>query len=213
MAADIVVIASDCRAVRFTYKAAKEICKRAEVRSRLLHFFELRRHPPQEQSCRDVLNSLSDGVAIFFCHGDPDRIYGGESRGGELRDLISYPESHKVLKGLSIVAVCCSSAQILGKKVVAEEIAKVYFGFNEEISWEGINEATFKTYLAKVLKETLGTAFSEKHSFDHFRKQLELNLLSQMKHHFQSVNLTRSLERVNSIISAMYLGGDPSQTF
>lgn len=206
---NIIIIASKARGTRFVFKTAKGICK--SFPSRVKKFFELYRYPKNEQSCCTYLSSESNAIAVFFSHGNEKEILGW--CGQEQRTLIKYPDTYNILKGLSVATFSCSSARILGRKAVDDGVVNVFFGFDIDISWQGFNEQKFKTYLGKIIQTTIGDAIKKRESFERFSKNIELDLLRNIKHEFPGKKTKLVMERFEELSNAIYCDGNLQETF
>ena len=206
---NIIIIASKARGTRFLFRRAKEISK--SFPARVKKFFELTRHPRNEQSCCNYLNSETKVVAVFFSHGNEKEILGW--CGQEQRTLIKYPDTYKILKGLCVATFSCSSARILGRKAVENRVVNVFFGFDIDISWQGFNEQEFKTYLGKIIEKTIGDAIRKKESFKQFSKNIGLDLIRNIKHEFPGKKTEFVIERFETLSNAIYCGGNSLETF
>ena len=126
----------------------------------------------------------SNDIIIFCTHGTPDEILRYRGREDENDTLISEENLH-VLDGKIVMAFCCASASILGKKSVSAPFSCVsYIGFNEDVLYDDGNVSDFR----HIIYEAYKAAFS---------KSIIYALKNQCTVHMFRIYLTQMLRRAS----------------
>ncbi len=120
---------------------------------------------PSNYSTSDVLERIEKSDLVIFCtHGTRNTIMKYQKRDKYPdKDFVLIDEHNMgVLKGKNVIAFCCYSAKILGRKCVDNAICKAYVGFEGPIDYDTDNHVSaqekhkiyvvYKTAFCEALK-------------------------------------------------------------
>ena len=104
----------------------------------------------------------------------------------------------------------CNSAKTLGKNCIEDNYARVFLGFNQEISWEDCNERTFKAYVRNICTDVLLNAIGNSSTFKDLKNNLEIALIKNVnKRLFPNFKLSpREFNNIQRMIKAICLIGN-----
>lgn len=153
-----------------------------------------------------ITNHISWADLIIFCtHGAKDEILKYKnSLNREMEDITLIDESNmKILKDKIVLAFCCSSAKILGRKCTSGYYpCKTYLGFEEDIVYDDgrakkSRHLIYQSY-KKAFRKSLEYAITTKCTAD----ELRINLLQNMRRESAKV----IFESQNHSLHNMYAG-------
>ncbi len=205
---DMAIVVVNDSGIKFAYRIGRNVYKKCRI-NRDIKLLEISRNIQTERKCKDFINESNDITIMFFAHGSEDTIdgFGGNK-------LIQYPRNHDILKGIKVFCFSCSSARKLGKKAVEENYAKVFLGFDKDITWNNCSEEYFKTYLGQIISKVLVNAVNEFSNFKKLKQVIEYELINNInKDLIPGIKIKPEvLKNIYNMIGSICLIGNDTET-
>jgi hypothetical protein len=130
---------------------------------------------------------LTSDLLLFFTHGDDDAILKFRYNDEAAKEQFTFinQDNATILKKKKVIAICCRSANILGKYCVGKNIeSKFYIGFHRDLIYdEGFTDdfksIVYRTY-SNAFEMALLNACSKEWTADKFVLMLQKNIIDML---------------------------------